>query len=82
VDEEKDLTLELSPTRYGEVSLIITYKEEGTFEFDYQRKGTRTPENIILHWSGKADFSVSSQKEGSKYIITGDCESFKAKLFY
>ncbi len=78
--KNKDLILERTPTKYGEVTISFKLLNEGEYEFNFNlEQGNKVPDQIILYWSGDIENSDSTfQKLGhNKWLMNLTSKSVK-----
>ncbi len=77
--EDTPLILEETPTRYGAVTLTLSKAGE-SYILDYNRKGKRIPQKILLHWSGRVQGPENMHLSDGLAEIDGSLHSFRAVL--
>lgn len=76
----KELRLEKTPTRYGEVTVALKPDGQGGYDFTMARTVfAQTPESIILHWPGR--IVLADRETHDSLTMSGGTTSLKAKLY-
>lgn len=77
--EDQPLVLEETPTRYGMVTVRLEKSGE-KYILTYERRGSRAPEKLLLHWNGTVEGTACQEMESCRFELSGDIPAFQAVL--